>query len=135
MKDLDGFIRGYTAGLPPEQAAALGRIIEVLMARPEVPLTDMERLGVLLDVERLLSKKKQAEIERRRLLRNVDQSLEFAKWVRKNIWSKQVRDPPTAIEAVRKHIFRNPDDPESRFPTIEALEQFIKRERKKKSRR
>jgi hypothetical protein len=135
MKDLDGIIREYTAGLPPEQAAALRRIIEVLMARPEVPLTGMERIGVLLDVERLLPKKKQAEIERQRLLKNVDRSLEFAKWARKNIWSKQVQDPPTAIEAVRKHIFRNPADLESRFPTVEALEQFIKRERRKKPRR
>jgi hypothetical protein len=131
-RSLDEIIRERATGLPFEQATevALQAIREALMAHPDAPLTltGMERILVILALERLLPKKKQAEIERQRLLRSIENSLEIAKGARKYVWSK--RGPrPAAIEVVREVIFRNPDNLSSRFPTIEALEQFIKRER------
>jgi hypothetical protein len=136
-RSLDEIIRERTAGLPLDQAmdAALQAIREALMAQPDdapLILTGMERILVILGLERLLPKKEQAGIERQRLLRSIEDALVTAKWARKNIWSK--RGPkgepqPTAIEAAREVIFRNPGDLSSRFPTVDALEQFNKRER------
>jgi hypothetical protein len=132
-KSLDEIIRERTAGLPLEQAmdVALQAIREALMAHPDAPLTltGMERILVVLALERLFPKKKQAEIERQRLLRSIEDALVTAKWAKKNLWLKRGpkgQPQPTAIEAVREVIFRNPGD---RFPTVDALEQFIKRER------
>jgi hypothetical protein len=144
MKDLDEIIRERTAGLPLKQAmeVALQALSEALMAQPDVPLTltGMTRLLVVLGLEQRLPPKEQAGIERQRLLRSIEGGLVTAKWARKNLWPK--RGPkgepqPTALEAVREVISRNPDDLSSRFPTIEALEQFLKRERpaKKKPQR
>jgi hypothetical protein len=135
MKDFDEIIRERIAGLPPEQITEdvlRNIIIEVLMTQPDVPLTGMARFFVALQLERLLPKKEQAERGRQRLLRSIEDRLVTAKWARKNLWPK--RGPkgepqPTAIKAVHEFIFRNPDDLRSRFRTIEALEQFLKRER------
>jgi hypothetical protein len=131
MKDFDEIIRERIARLPPEQVTEepLRIIIEVLMTQPDVPLTGMARLFVALELERLLPKKERAKRERQRLRRSIEDRLVTAKWARKNLWPK--RGPkgepqPTAIEAVRQVIFRDPD---GEFPTIEALEQFLKRER------
>jgi hypothetical protein len=137
MKDFDEIIRERIAGLPPEDVLRI--IIEVLVTQPDLPLTGMARFFVALQLERLLPKKEQAERERQRLLRSIEDGLVTAKWVRKNLWPRGPKGEPqpTAIEVVRQVIFRDPDDPHSEFPTIEALEQFLKRERdaKKKPQR
>jgi hypothetical protein len=137
-RDFDEIIRERVAGLPPEQAteeALLRIIIEALMR--DVPLTGMARIFVVLQLERLLPKWEQAKIERQRLLRSIEDALVTAKWARKNVWPKRGRGGGSAIEAVRKLIFRDPDDLGSRFESPAALKQFLKRERqaKKKPRR
>jgi hypothetical protein len=130
-RDFDEIIRERVAGLAPEQATeeALLRIfIEALMS--DVPLTPgMARIFVILQLERLLPKKEQAERERQRLLRSIEDRLVTARWARKNLWPKRGPKGVLAIESVRKVIFRDPHDPHSEFPTIEALEQFLKRGR------
>jgi hypothetical protein len=140
MKDFDEIIRERIAGLPPEQITEdvlRDTIIEVLMTQPDVPLTGMARFFVALQLERLLPKKEQAERERQRLLRSIEDRLVTARWARKNLWPKRGPKGELAIESVRKVIFRDPHDPHSEFPTIEALEQFLKRGRaaKKKPQR
>ena len=155
MTDFDEIIRERIAKLPPETEDMLRTIIEasppdvavalqlerreqitedvlriiveVLTSTPDVPLTGMARIFVAIQLERLLPKKEQAERERRRVLRSIEDGLVTAKWARKNPWS---RDPKPALELVRQVIFRDPDDPHSEFPTIEALEQFLKRVRR-----
>jgi hypothetical protein len=139
-QSLDEIIEERTANVPPGQAmdVALEVVREALMS--DVPLTGMDRLFVALTLECLLPPKKRAVIERQRLLRSIEDALVTAKWARKNVWPKHGRKGerrPAAIEAVRQVIFRNPDDfpADSRFPTVEALEQFIKRERREKKKR
>jgi hypothetical protein len=141
MKDFDEIIRERTAGLPLKQAmeVALQALREALITQPDVPLTltGMARVLVVLGLEQRLPPKEQAKIERQRLLRNIDQSREFAKWAKKNIWPKGGQKL-AALEAVQQWCaFKDPTDLSSRFPTVEALEQFIKRARtaKKKPQR
>jgi hypothetical protein len=144
-RDLDEIIRERTAGLPFEQATevALRAVREALMASPDAPLilTGMERILVILALEQRLPPKERSEIERQRLLRNVERALESARWAKKNIWPihrRKGEPQPTVPEVVRQVIFRDPYNLDSRFPTIEALGEFVKRERrakKKKSQR
>jgi hypothetical protein len=137
MKGLDEIIAERTEGLPPEQQNDVARrtIIEILMTQPEVPLTGLIRLYVATELERLwLSKRELAKINRQRLLKSVEESLEVARWARKNIWPKRGNRPqPTAIAAVAEVIWR--DDLRGRFPSTAALEQFLKRERQAKKKR
>jgi hypothetical protein len=135
MKDLDEIIRERTAGLPPEQEIDVVRrtILEVLMTKPDVPLTNYARLYVVLELERLwLSKKERAKIERQRLLRSAERALEIDKLAKKG---RRMRGGPSAIEVIQPALFKGPDG--RPFQSPEALAQFMKRERaaKKKSRR
>jgi hypothetical protein len=119
----------------PEQTTALQTIIKTLVTQPMVPLTDMERLRVALELEQLLPKKEQAGIERQRLLKSIEDALVTAKWVKKNVWPKRGQGGRSAIEAVREVIFKDPDDLRSRFQSPAALAQFLKRERPAKKKK
>jgi len=126
LKTLEEIIAVRTAGLPPKQRIDVAQrtIIEILMTRPEVPLTGVPRRHVATELERLwISKRELAKIHRQRQLQQIENLLFLAKHSRKNkVWSKAGLAQPrsTAIEAVARQYGGAPD----------ALKQFLKRERR-----
>jgi hypothetical protein len=126
---LGEIIAERTAGLPPEQQIDVARrtIIDVLMTQPEVPLIGLLRRHVALALERLwLSPGELRKIQRQRELELIEAVGFLAKWTRKNRpWLKVGKKKPkefdrTPLEAVVKA---------SGFQSVDALKQFLKRER------
>jgi hypothetical protein len=135
-RSLDEIIRERTAGLPPERKIDVARqtILEILMTRPDVPLTDHERLYVALELERLwIPKRELAKIERQRLLRSTERALEVAKRAKKLARKYGLPTRGSAIAAIRLALVKGRDG--RTFQSSAALKQFLKRERRIKKRR
>jgi hypothetical protein len=129
LKSVEEIIAARTAALPPERREKVAQrtIIEILMTRPDVPLTGFPRRHVAQELERLwIPKRELAKISRQRLLRHIENANFLAKWTRKNkAWEKVGAPKPqtTALEAVAQT---------EGFQSVDALKQFLKRERRAK---
>jgi hypothetical protein len=135
-KSLGDIIRERTAGLPPEQQDDVFRrtVIEVLWTRRAVTLDGITQLYLALELEKAwLPKKELRQIERQRLLKSIERSIEgFRSAGLKR--SRREQPEPTAIEVARELILRDGRDLASEFPTVAALEQFLKRARAERRR-
>jgi len=116
------------ADVAPKQRPDIARrtIIEILMTRQDVPLTGLVRRHVAGELERLwIPKRELAKINRQRRLIFIESTILLAKSMRKNKgWTKVGKPKPklTALEATAEYFETSP----------EALQQFIKRERRVK---
>jgi hypothetical protein len=127
--DLGKIVAERIAGVAPGQRVEVAQwtILEILLSRPEVPLTGLLRRHVALELARLwIPKREQAKIYRQRRLELVEALIFLAKCGRKTkAWAKAGKPQPqsTALDAVAKA---------SRFQSTAALKQFLKRERQAK---
>jgi hypothetical protein len=115
-----------TAGLPPEQRNAVAQltIIEILITRTDLPLIGLLRRHVALELaERWIPKRELKKVYRQRELKYLESTLKLANLARKTkAWAPGKPKPrSTPLEIVVA---------DSGFHSIDALAQFLKRERR-----
>jgi hypothetical protein len=117
------------AGVAPDQERDITRrtVIEVLLTRPDVPLTGPLRLQVACALEQLwIPPRELQKIYLQRRLEHYEEWLSAAKWTRKTKpWAKAGKPKPKGLNQPPLDVVADFFG----FRTPNALAQFLKRER------